>query len=196
MSGYTSTAEEEQAPRFWLVGLRLDPNFSYPDFHTVLQDKPAYWPIMYEGQIIFFQKAEAAQEALDFYLRYLGLPPSGVPTEPALTLDFAQALYLLSSGFRDEASYVLNIINTLLDMFDAASITLPAKYRFVLHQAADHLTFSKEIESLFNDRALNRAEVIEAIQWGLGAVLTKAMFFPKPTIVPDGNNGDSGPDAS
>ena len=192
MSELKPTVEGGQPRRFWLVGLRLDPNFPHPDFYTVLRDEPEYWPIVYEGQIIFFQKAEVAQDALDFYLGHLRLPPANVPTEPTLILDFAEGLYLLSKESRDEVSCVLNIINTLLDMLDAACVRVPTKYRAELHQIADHLTFSKELGSLFNDQKLERAEIIEALQWGLGAVLTKSMFFPKPDIKPAAKNGESG----
>jgi hypothetical protein len=174
-----STVETGQA-RFRLVGVRLDPNFPSPDFYTVLRDEPADWPILYEGQIIFFHKPEEAQEALDFYLHHLGLPPGTVPTEPDVILDFAQALYLLSTESRDEACCVLNVVNTLLDMLQAAAVKLPAKYRADLHRIADHLTFNKEFGSFLQDRQPGRAEVIEALQWALGGVMTRAMFFPKP----------------
>jgi hypothetical protein len=184
MNTQDSAIEPSQPSRFWLVGLRLDPNFPNPDFYTLLRDDPAYWPIMYQGQIIFFHDVGMAQEALDFYLHHLSLPPSHAPTEPTLILDFAQALYLLSKESLDETSCLLNIINTLLDMLKAASVELPAMYRADLHEIADHLTFSKEFESFLKDQQLERAEVIEALQWALGAVLTKAMFFPKPNIKP------------
>ena len=192
MSELKPTVEGCQPRRFWLVGLRLDPNFPYPDFYTVLRDEPEYWPIVYEGQIIFFQKAEVAQDALDFYLEHLCLPPANAPTEPTVIIDFAEGLYLLSKEFSDEASCVLSIINTLLDMLDAACVRVPTKYRAELHQIADHLTFSKELGSVFNDQNFERTEIIEALQWGLGAVLTKSMFFPKPGIKPACKNEASG----
>ncbi len=184
MSKYKFTTKGSGAEHFWLVGLRLDPNFPGPDFYTVLRDAPAYWPIMYRGQIIFFQKAEDAQEALDFCLHHLTLPPGTAPRDPALVLDFAQALYLLSTESKDEASCLLNVVNTLLDMLDAGSVEVPAKYRADFHQVADHLTFSKDLESLFRGNELDRIDIVGALQWGLGAVLTRAMFFPKPNVEP------------
>ncbi len=57
---------------------------------------------------------------------------------------------------------------------------VPAKAREALHRTADHLTFSKDFAPLLADPSLTRAGIIEALQWALGAVMTKAMFFPKP----------------
>lgn len=169
----------ETSLQFWLVGLRLDPNSSCPDFFMLLRDHPEYWPITLQGQIIFFQEAEAVQFVLDLYLRALGLPPSRAPTEIYLVLDFAKAFHLLSEQSRDEKSCVLNIINTLLDMLKATSITIPAMYREDLHQLADHLTFSPDFGTFIKNEQLGRAELIEALQWALGAVMTRATFLPK-----------------
>jgi len=183
MSDQNFTGIKSSGPgTFWLIGFRLDPNFSYPDFYTVVREDPAYWPITYKDQIILFQEAKTAQDALDFYIRHSRLPSSSVTDTPTMVLDFAQALYVLSKASRDETSCVLNIINSLLDMLKAVSIELPPLYHSDLYLLADHLTFSKEFGSFINDQQLNRGEIIEALQWALGAVLTKSMFFPKPDI--------------
>lgn len=183
MSEQNSAAVPGEPTTFWLVGVRLDPNFSHPDFYTMVTDNPAYWPITYKNQIILFQALSARQAALDFYLGQLGLPPKSAPEEPTLILDFAQAFYLLSQESSDEESCLLNIINTVLDMLKATSVAVPAMYRADLHQLADHLTFNREFASFLKDQQLDRTEIIEALQWSLGAVLSRSMFFPKPGVM-------------
>jgi hypothetical protein len=173
------SAQAARADLFWLAGLRLDPNTPHPDFYTLLRDDPAYWPIQHEGQIVFFHEAAAAPAVLAFALPELRLPPGALPTEPTLVLDIAQALWLLSTEPADESCCVLNLINALLDMLAAAALEPPARHRTALHRLADHLTFTPAFAPLL-DGALKRTDTVESLQWALGAVMTKAMFFPKP----------------
>lgn len=175
-----SSAQAGQADRFWLVGVRLDPNAPQPDFYALLRDNPAYWPIQHNGQIVFFSEARHAPAALAFALPDVRLPVGGLPTDPTLILDIARALWLLSTERADESCCVLNLINALLDMLAAAAVEPPLRHLSALRTLADHLTFTPAFAPLL-DAASNRAEAIEAVQWALGAVMTKAMFFPKPT---------------
>jgi hypothetical protein len=175
----SKSEDKDTVGRFWLVGIRVDPNFPTPDFYTLLRADPEYWPIVYNGQIVLFRDIENAQDALDLYLRSQGLPTARAPLDPALTLDFAQALYLLTSQSSDDTACLLNLINTILDMLKAVSVNPPRTYRSYLSQIADHLTFNREFGSLLKTQNLERVKIIEAIQWALGAIVTKSGFFPK-----------------
>lgn len=165
-----------------LVGLRMDPNFGDSDFYTILLDDHDYWPITYNGYIIFFQKLEAAQIALDLYSNGTSFGKLIAPNQITLVCDFAQVFYLLSKKTTDDSSYILNTINILLDMLKATSVYIPPFYKDDLQSLADHLTFEKEFKNFLEELKLESSEIIEAIQWALGAVISKSMFIPKANI--------------
>jgi len=166
-----------------LVGYRMDPNFPEPDFFTLTLDDEDDAPILFAGRIILFHEPDQAQTALDLYLADKALPAQVAPTELTVVYDYAQALYHLATRSRDESAFIVNVVNNLLDLLKAASIGIPQPYKGDLHALADHLTFDRDYGDFLKANELSRGDLIEAVQWGLGAAMTKAMFVPKPSIV-------------
>jgi hypothetical protein len=169
-----------------LIGFRVDPNLPDPDFYVLTTGLNGDVPLLHEGQIILFQQPGAAQDALR-----LAFPDQAdradrsdqagerrPPADLAVVVDLAEVFYLLTSQTRDESGAILQAVNLLLDFLSATEVVVPPLYRADLHELADHLTFGKSFGELF-DTASDRAGTVEAVQWALGAVMSRSMFVPK-----------------
>jgi hypothetical protein len=160
-----------------LIGFRVDPNLPEPDFYVLTTGLNGDVPLLYEGQIILFQQPGAAPAALRQAFQGQAAQRQ-VPTDLAMVVDLAQVFYLLTSESRDESAFILNAVNLLLDFLAAAKVVVPPLYRADLHELADHLTFEKSFGELFETRS-DRTQAVEAVQWALGAVMSKSMFVPR-----------------
>lgn len=160
-----------------LIGFRVDPHLPEPDFYVLTTGLNGDVPLLYDGQIILFQQPGAAQDALRQAFQDQATRRQA-PTELAMVVDLAQVFYLLSVERRDESAFILNAVNLLLDFLKAAEVAVPPLYRAELHELADHLTFDKSFGELF-DTTFDRAHAVEALQWALGAVMSKSMFVPR-----------------
>jgi hypothetical protein len=163
----------------WLVGFRIDPNYPEPDFYTILLQDRSDQPILHQGQIIFFADFNDRQLALELDSEFAKIQNQTAPGELYLVYDIANVLYLVSNESRDESASIVNFLNVLFDMLKSVSVSIPSRYKTVLYQVADHLTFDKDFGDFLEAEGIARTEVVEAIQWGIGSVITKSTFVPK-----------------
>ncbi|NER21907.1 MAG: hypothetical protein F6J86_19065 [Symploca sp. SIO1B1] len=168
--------------QIWLIGFRFNPNYTAPDFYTLLLEEKEEQPISSNGQIILFQDPDYAQAALELDSEFSTLSSQIAPTEVYLNLDFANMLYTISSENYDESGGIIECLNTLFDMLKCASISIPSHYKEKLFSLANHLTFDKDFSVLFVENESLRNSTVEAIQWAIGAVISKSTFFSKKTL--------------
>ncbi len=165
--------------KLFLIGFRLDPKSSYPDFYAIFSEGENLWPLNIEKQIILFQNKKDSQTALDTFIQHEGLDAAKCPENEALVIDLAQTFFLITKGSEDSSAFILNAINILTDMLALTESNFLQYFKNDLDLLANHLTFHKSFGELFERGDLVRNEVLEALQWLLGVVISKSMFVPK-----------------
>jgi len=167
-----------ERPNLYLVGVRLNATRPGPELYTLLllhegsipgDDRP----LTRDGAILWFSKPELAARAL-----LLGDEPfrEAQPflDEVAIVYDIAHAISLIAHADQDDGAVIVNCLNILLDAVSATGFPLLSAHRTVLSALADHTTFSKEIGEFLNDPSHDRAAVLDAITWAVGAITSNS----------------------
>lgn len=160
----------------WLVGFRINPDNVDPEIYTLMVINDKDRPLVVDGQILLFSKPDLADKALSFAesdVKRLG----PAPKEIDLVCDVAQMMHLIESEKIDPSAFILNCLNTLFDLINVSSFTMPAEYKRILYKFADHLTFNKEFESFLIKEDISREAIFNAIFWCIGIVATKAKLL-------------------
>lgn len=179
MNTQNTIGTSDNLKEIWIVGFRIDPNYTEPDFYTILLEERDDQPISHDEQIIFFHKIHDAQIALEFDSLYSTMNNCNAPNEVYCVLDVAQSLYLIYEQSIDNSAEIVSFLNVLFDLLKSVSIQMPTEYKTILFKLADHLTFNREFGDFIEAEGITRKQLIEAIQWGVGAVITKSTFVPK-----------------
>lgn len=159
-----------------LVGFRINPNNEDPEIFTLIIYDGQDSPLMVDGQIVFFSKPELVSKAYDLCtddLKALGSPPTDVD----LVCDIAETLHIINHQNGDSASIVLNCLNTIFDLVQAANTNMPEEYKTILYGLADHLTFNHEFSDFLQQHSIDRETIINATLWCIGAVAVKSMIL-------------------
>jgi hypothetical protein len=169
----TTPSHGDDAPQLFLFAFRIDPDSTAPELLTLFVYDDAERPLMADDRVLFFTKPELARSAIE----QAGLReqfPHPPPRDVSLTCDIAAALYLVAHGDEDDASVLLNCVNTLLDMIAATRFAVPDEHSRVLRALADHLTFEHSIADFLTEHELLRTDVQDAVLWSAGAITARA----------------------
>ncbi len=181
MSETSIFREAEAAGRAaWPTGLRFDGDKDEPELYTVrLQARNNGWPVLSRGRIVVFAELSLAKKALEIdddpSLRGSVLPPLNV--DETDIYDVADCLTTVDDGEVDTSHELLDYLNLLYDLVGATKLNYPRRYRKVLYDLADHLTFEHEFASYLNRSRVGRVTIRNAILWSLGAVLAQSTFI-------------------
>ena len=172
MKKYEITDETQ----LYLVGYRVDADRTDEnwDFYTLyIDDERA---IDFDGfPIIFFNvdHMEKALKASDCGCEHLPLPLADDIAE----MDIAQVVSDLMGEDKTDNGDIVDCLNTLLDFL----VFLPEarvhqEYKRRMRQAANHFTFRYEIKEYFENNNVSRIELVQAMEWAVGATLLWAKF--------------------
>jgi len=128
------------------------------------------------GRIVFFDDARLAPAVLD--LAETGSKyAERVPSEAELVCDPHGVIQAVLCGGFDDNSHIVNFINILTDMLFAVGLEIPAKWRTVLFDFADHLTFDQYYAGFFEEREGSRELVKDALLWCVGTVVVNSTLL-------------------
>ncbi len=168
-SSNTSSCKES----IYLIGFKIYPGEKEQDLYTLFIFGEEEKPLMVDNHMVFFNKVELASIALslgdDQVKRF-----TPAPKEVALTCDITRMLHLIEVENFDSSSIILNCLNTIFDLVKATKRPMPIKYKRILYELADHLTFEREYSNFIIEHNISRATIINAILWCFGAILSKA----------------------
>jgi hypothetical protein len=133
-------------------------------------------PITADGDLLVFARTEHADDAL----RVAGLSATfPLPDEPMLTCDLAGTLFLLQSRDQDDNATILDTVNFLLDCAKALDLRVNTVERRILHDVADHFTFSRDVNALGGSRRV----ASDAILWLFGAIAVRSRLVPSGACI-------------
>lgn len=161
-----------------IVGFRISPDTPVADFYTILWDDGEYMPLDYKGQLLFFSDMSDVDEVRTYINTELNTP-ADIGTELYTVYDIVRMFHLFYRGEEDPYACIVNNLNLLLDMLKTASVHMPFFYNDVLCSTADYFTFSTDINQYIKEEEIDRTDLIESVQWAIGAVMSRGIFLPK-----------------
>ncbi len=163
--------------QLYLIGYRIDSDRCDDkcDFYTLYVDDERMIDV--DGFPIIFFDVNHAQKALETSncgCEHLTIPP----LDDFAYMDIAQAISdLLEEGKTDKGN-IISCLNILLDfLVFLPEIRIQHEYKQRIRIAADHFTFHYEIKGFFEMVDFSRIELIQAIEWALGATLLWAKYI-------------------
>jgi hypothetical protein len=168
----------EEDSKLYLVGYRIDSDNNGVDFYALYLDDER--PIDCDGCPIFFSDPSDMSKALDVSncgCNHLSLPS----TENFVYFDIAFTVYEIAEHDKTDNAGLLDSLNALCDFItffhdDRAN----EKYKKIIRDAANHFTFSYDIEAYFKENEVTRFDLIKAIEWVVGATALWAKYI-RPT---------------
>jgi hypothetical protein len=154
-----------------LIAIRITPYHDGPQLYTLLAvggDNER--PLTVGGSLLFFQKPEAAEAALQLDSSMSQLRP--IPTQVESLCDVAEALHLVNSQDADVHGTVLDCLLILDDLVRATRISMPERYQGILTELTARLTEGRQLKQIFSNPAL-RAHVEDSLLWCVGALCVK-----------------------
>jgi hypothetical protein len=167
--------------KLYLVGYRIDSDKSGVDFYALYLDDER--PIDCDGCPIFFFNPNDMGKALDVSncncnCNYLSLPSM----EDFAYFDIAFTIYQIGKYNKTEDADIINTLNALCDLMTFFhDDRINEKYRKIIRDAANHFTFSYDIEAYFAENEVTRIDLIQAIEWVVGATILWAKYI-RPEI--------------
>jgi hypothetical protein len=166
----------DENSKLYLTGFRLLVDSENDcDFYTLYIDSEQ--PIEYNGSpIIFFQKEDISKA--------LALSDCGCEKLPIHApddfdyIDIAFAIYELGTSSDTKDGNIVSVLNVLLDFVSFLHENrIHKEYKKLMREAANYFTFNGNIESYFSSRNKRREELVQAIEWAVGATLLWAKYI-------------------
>lgn len=164
-----------------LIGFRVNPDCEEPELYILMICADKDYPLMVEGDIIFFTKPtlglKAVQLSSNVDLQKIILKTMNDVDDVDFVVDIAEVLYLISDKNIDDQATIINCLNTLFDLVLCTGIPMPSNYKKLLYNFADHLTFHQEFSSFLEQHSISRSWVIDAILWCMNTVVAKSKLL-------------------
>ena len=161
----------------YLVGFRIDPDASGPQFYTLfVLESENDRPLVANGRVVFFTKPSSAAEALklsDNDMSRLG-PASH---ELEIFCDIAEALHIANAQDTDTDGTLLETIALFDDLIRSIEINVPAQYMSVLSALSERLATNPEFATMLAETGLDRETIEDALMWCVGAVAVKSRWI-------------------
>lgn len=135
---------------FWLIGVSLNPDNERVDLYTLFLPGEKDEPLHAENYLLFFSKPQLASKAIslcDNNTDGFGPPPHTVDA----ICDVATTLYYVAYENTDPDATIIFCLNTLFDLVNSTNLLPPPQYKSQLYAFADHLTFSRDISTFFEE---------------------------------------------
>jgi hypothetical protein len=165
--------------KLYLVGFRIDSdNDTGIDFYTLYFDDER--PIDCDGFPIFFFNPTDMKKVLDMSncgCNHLSLPQQ----EDIRFIDIAYTIYEIGVCNKTENANLLDTLNMLWDFTAFFDNRTHQEFRKIIRHAANNFTTSYDIERYFNESKMTRDNLIQAIEWVIGATLIRAKYI-RPEI--------------
>jgi hypothetical protein len=160
----------------YLVGFRIDSeNDNGSDFYTLYLDSER--PLDCDGYPIIFFSIQDMDKALALSncgCNHLPLPQP----ENYEFIDIAFAIYEIGVCDKTSNANIVDCLNLLLDFVSLLHENrIHKKYKKIMRDAANHFTFSYDIESYFMENEVTRIEIVQAIEWSVGATALWAKYI-------------------
>ncbi len=166
------TAESQ----LYLVGYRIDSELfdGKCDFYTLYVDDERV--IDFDGFPIIFFDVNDAEKALS--ASNCGCEHLTIPSIADLRyMDIAYAIYELLAVDKTDSGKIVSCLNILLDfLVFLPESRVPTDYKRRMRKAADHFTFNYEIKEYFEENGTTREELVQAMEWTIGATLLCAKY--------------------
>jgi hypothetical protein len=159
----------------FLVGFRIDSERIEPQFYILYVDSER--PIDLNGYpIIFFDRNNASKALKESNCGCEHLPFHSL--DEYTYIDIAQAIYEIGICSKTENANILNSLNMILDF--VAFLPQDRQHRNsleIINRAADYFTLSKDINEFFELTKISRIELVQSIEWVIGAIVLYAKFI-------------------
>jgi hypothetical protein len=169
----------DENSRLELVGFRVDGDATIPQFY-VLYDVDSSLPIDHNGfPIIFFSrdKYQEAHALSTCQCENLPIDSDSLSKCDTDYFDIAMAIYEIESLSEAVNVGIVDELNLLLDFVSfLPEDRINMYYKKIMGKAADHFTFSNNIEEFFLTAEFSRCELVLAIAWAVGATALYAKY--------------------
>lgn len=172
----SATTEERSKNYSAVIGIRLDPGEGESNFLAmVVQNYSALdYPVKKDNHIILFSDVGQAENIVRTADN--AEPLKSTPPEVELEIYPADAVQVLQTQNEDPFCDILNFLNTAFDLLQGTSFILPEQHHQVLYPLADHLTFTKDVQSFFASNQFERSVAVNGCLWLLGAILSSVII--------------------
>jgi hypothetical protein len=110
--------------------------------------------------------------------QYKQLPIDSDSLNKCEYMDIVRAVYEIESLDETEYSNIVAELNILLDFVSfLPEDRVNMYYKRIMRIAADYFTFDGNIEEFFQTAEFSRSELVQAIQWAIGATVLHAKFI-------------------
>ncbi len=166
----------DEYPLLEIVGVRIDNDVTYPQFYLLYITSSELRPLDHDGYPILFFPLAKHREALEISTCGCNhLPIDSL--DDIFCIDIAEMIYELGEFNETKYANILDSLNMILDFVNFLhEDRINTRYKKIMRTAADHFTFSKNIEELFEAADFTRIELIQAIEWALGATMLWAKY--------------------
>jgi hypothetical protein len=159
----------------FLVGFRINTDTERDcDFYTLYVDSER--PIDCDGYPIIFFTPKDSSKALA--LSNCGCDHLPLPTFGEYAyIDIAQTIYEIGEFDKTDNTNILDSINMILDFVSMLHENrIQREYKKLMRDAANHFTFSYEIDSFFKESGTKRVKLVQALEWAIGATVLWAKY--------------------
>jgi len=169
--------DRDENSRLEVVGLRVDADVADSQFY-ILYDVDTCRPLDHNGYPVVFFSPSKHREALDISTclrEQLPFDPDSLITP--VCMDIAMAIHDIGTLDKATNTNIVSELNILLDFIAFLSDgRINMRYKKIMETAADHFTFRRDIEGLFQAVDFSRIELIQAIEWAVGATVLHAKY--------------------
>lgn len=125
-----------------------------------------------QGNLLFYDDLSKTNDVLATHLS--GVLFGGLDTYQCVQKCYPEeVIRLIQEVDSVSDSLVLDTINSLLDFTNTLSASVPEKFRMVLREFADCMTFETEYEKFFLNATYQRNDVVDAIYWSVGFLVSR-----------------------
>jgi hypothetical protein len=161
-----------------LIGLNINSKSTGVSFYLLVSyGGERDCPIMKDGRILLFKNQKVARK---WVRRSLGTSidwKDVTHNDGNFICNISGTLRLIERYSIDRSATIINCLNTFSDVLPVTGFKLPAQYRRVLVQFADHLTFHREYGKFLRQKNISRTVLRDAILWCLGSVIATSKFL-------------------
>lgn len=165
------TGDEEES--LYTVGFKLDSDSNHPDFYTILIYGNDDRAITLAEDILFFKEFDAIPKIIEM----AGISSTDFndfTNDVDLIVEIRQVFDIIRNDDVDESALVVDCLNVVFDLLKSIDAEYPIKYKEILFNLADHLTFDKNLSIFFEHTGEKRLNALHAFSWCIGVILSRS----------------------
>jgi len=148
--------------QLYVIGFCLQHN-NIPDIYTLITYGGEYdRPLLQDTSLLFFETPSLTHKALEISTNGLqNIPLHSL--EVSLTCYVHHTLELIRAKTHDNASSILNCLNTFFDLINALEPSLSEHDQALLYSFADHMTFHREFGDFLLKNRIKRESLLSSM---------------------------------